>query len=117
MTQELPSTIEWRGTRWSLGPGNAYYPAKNEMHVALRLRSDCTVWRENDGTWRASLIPSPDCKARSATAATPGTTPQEALDGEVMCWLATVFQLPGSRELLSEMASIGAVLKQLGKVP
>lgn len=117
MTQELPPTIEWRGTRWSLGLGNTYYPAKNETHVGLRLRTDCAVWREDDGTWRACLIPSPDCKARSAAAATPGTTAQEALDGEVMCWLATAFKLPGARELLAEMASIGAVLKQLGKVP
>jgi hypothetical protein len=102
--QDLPNTIEWRGTHWRLGLGDCYYPDKTETHVGLRLRSDCSVWRsEVDGTWMASLIPSPECKARSATRATPGATPQEALDGEAVVWLMTALMLPGARELLTEV--------------
>ncbi len=104
---DLPQSFEWRGTRWNRCLGTSYFPARGEPHVGLRRQSDCTVWYvEAEGAWRASLVPSVDCEARRSQPATPGTTPQEALDGEVLCWLMTAFKLPGARELLAEVAQL-----------
>ncbi len=101
---ELPQHFDWRGMRWRRGLGGCYHPDKNGPHVGLRLRNECMVWWDSDdSSWRASLIPSSECKARSATQSTCGPTPQKALDLEVTIWLTTVLSLPGARDLLTEL--------------
>ncbi len=110
----LPETFEWRGSQWRRGVGDQYFPAEHEENVVLRkMRNECTVWFEKEsGIWRASLIPSKDCIARRSTPATPGASPQEALDGEVIVWLMTAFSLPGARELLAEVAVFAGMMRQ-----
>lgn len=101
MTQELPQSFEWRGTRWSRGVSSSYFPAKDESHIGLQLRNDCHVWFDKgNGRWYAALVPSKDCEKRSGGGATPGDSPQQALDAEVVVWLMTVLKLPGAREIL-----------------
>jgi len=100
----IGDSFEWRGTTWKRGCGDSFFPSK-PLTKGMRT-SDATVFRGTDGIgWRASINPTPECSARSTHAGTPGTTPQEALDGEVVVWLMTAFMLPGARELFGEIAT------------
>ena len=101
---EIGDSFEWRGTTWKRGLSpDSFFPAV-PLTKGMR-RSDAEVFRDMDGIrWRASIKPTPNCSARGAAAGTPGATPQEALDGEVVIWLMTALMLPGARELLAEVA-------------
>lgn len=114
----LPVTFEWRGTQWLRGLGTGYYPVADEKHIGLRFRNGCVVWyEESESKWRAALVPHEQYKSRSGFQATPGSTPQEALDGEVAAWLMTAFALPGAREIFLHLALFSADLMGVAESP